>query len=68
MQLILFLLFNSHQKGIQGVFFTAQKHKGTCSGKDMYTWKKYFKRFPTKDKAEIEALREEHLRFTGIKK
>lgn len=32
------------------------------------TGEKYFKRFSTKDKAEIEALRDAHQRFTGILK
>ncbi len=52
-------------------FFTAQRRKGTLvfseGRRDMKeTEEEHFKRFLTKDKAEIEALRDAHQRFTGI--
>lgn len=62
-------LFKTHQKGVQSVFSRRRGIKGLFSEghTDMKeTEEKHFKRFLTKDKAEIEALREAHQRFTGI--
>lgn len=52
-------------------FFTAQRHKDTLVFVEGHinmkeTGEEHFKRFLTKDKAGIEALRDVHQRFTGI--
>ncbi len=54
-------------------FLTAQRRKGTTGFDEGHrdikeSEKKHFKRFLTKDKAEIEALRDVHQRFTGTTK